>query len=144
MSTRSVIAIREGELFKSVYCHFDGYPEHNGVILYKHYDLEKTKQLIALGDLSSLGEEIGQQHDFSDITKPKWCKFYGRDRQETDVDFVVDKDLDSFLEHAEQRGAEFYYVLMNNKWFFGSFYGHYKNKLAPVEEVIDIADPVDF
>ena len=38
MGTRSTIAIhnKNGEI-KSVYCHWDGYYEHNGVILYNFY-----------------------------------------------------------------------------------------------------------
>lgn len=39
----------------SVYCHWDGYPEHNGRILVQHYqNREDVKQLIDGGSMSSL------------------------------------------------------------------------------------------
>jgi hypothetical protein len=36
MSTRSAIGIRYGTIIKAVYCHWDGYVEHNGAILQEH------------------------------------------------------------------------------------------------------------
>jgi hypothetical protein len=60
MATRSRIAIEneDGEI-KSIYCHHDGYLEHNGIILLENYqDREKVEQLIALGDISSLNKNI--------------------------------------------------------------------------------------
>ena len=38
MGTRSRIGVMHGDVVKSVYCHWDGYLEHNGVILQEHYD----------------------------------------------------------------------------------------------------------
>ena len=60
MATRSRIAIEHQDgTVTSIYCHFDGYLEHNGKILQNHFqDREKVEQLIALGDLSSLYESI--------------------------------------------------------------------------------------
>ena len=44
---------------KSIYCHFDGYPSHNGRILNESFkDHDKVKSLIDLGDISFLREEI--------------------------------------------------------------------------------------
>ena len=38
MSTRSRIAIKQNDgTYKSIYCHSDGYLEHNGYILYNYY-----------------------------------------------------------------------------------------------------------
>ena len=60
MSTRSRIAIKQKDnTYKSIYCHCDGYPEYNGVILYYHYsDPMKIKLLMSLGDISYLGENV--------------------------------------------------------------------------------------
>ena len=58
MGTRSRIAVMHGPVAKSVYCHWDGYLEHNGAILLEHYDSSKANQLVALGDLSSLRPEM--------------------------------------------------------------------------------------
>ena len=63
MATRSTISIvnkrtNEGK-GKTIYSHWDGYPAHNGRILLEHYqDKKKVKQLIALGDISSLAENV--------------------------------------------------------------------------------------
>ena len=37
MGTRSFIAQRVGDEYVGVYCHWDGYLEHNGRILLEHY-----------------------------------------------------------------------------------------------------------
>ena len=60
MSTRSTIAIRhEDGTVKKIYCHWDGYLEHNGAILQKYYSTaDKVENLLALGNLSNLGPEI--------------------------------------------------------------------------------------
>ena len=56
MSTRSVIGIlQDDKTVNSVYCHFDGYPEHTGYFLKKFFDTtEKVQNLISNGDISSL------------------------------------------------------------------------------------------
>lgn len=56
MSTRSVIGImQDDKTVLSVYCHFDGYPEHTGYFLKKFFDTtEKVQNLISNGDISSL------------------------------------------------------------------------------------------
>ena len=57
MATRSTIGIRheDGSVTK-IYCHWDGYIEHNGGILQKYYNTaEKIEPLLALGNLSVLG-----------------------------------------------------------------------------------------
>jgi hypothetical protein len=65
MGTRSVIGVYHGGNAKAVYCHWDGYLDHNGRILLDHYDSPRANELVALGDLSSLRPEIGEQHPFS-------------------------------------------------------------------------------
>ena len=52
MATRSAIAIKHGRnTIKSVYCHWDGYPEHNGRILQEYwYTPIIINQLIEMGD----------------------------------------------------------------------------------------------
>ena len=57
MATRSTIGIRreDGSVTK-IYCHWDGYIEHNGAILQKYYNTaDKIEPLLALGNLSCLG-----------------------------------------------------------------------------------------
>jgi len=61
----------------------NGYPSNNGRILLDHYqDEDKIDTLLSLGALSSLGPEIGEQHDFEDKARSEWCMAYCRDRGE--------------------------------------------------------------
>ena len=84
MSTRSHIGVKNTNgTVDYIYCHFDGYPEHNGKILTEHYqDMDKVNALMKLGNLSSLAEEIGEKHNFDNRVR-NWCHAYGRDREET-------------------------------------------------------------
>ena len=68
MATRSMIGIENSDgTIEAIYCHCDGAPEDKGPVLTAFYDSEKkVRELIALGDLSILGEEIGEQHDFDE------------------------------------------------------------------------------
>lgn len=89
MSTRSNIGILNADQTVTyIYCHFDGYLEHNGAILNEHYNTEdKVRELIGLGDLNCLGEEIGEKQDFDQYPRVNktWCLAYGRDRGESNT-----------------------------------------------------------
>jgi hypothetical protein len=123
-----------GDKVKSVYCHWDGYLEHNGEILQKHYNSAKANNLVALGDLSSLGTQIGEQHPFSphfdegskvayDAAKEAgYCTFYGRDRGEKNTEWKVANTFEEFLEQADNCGAEFYYIMKDGVWYVGTTY----------------------
>lgn len=74
--------------YDCIYCHADGYYEHTGDILLKHYNTkEKVDDLIALGDLSIIKEKLNPTTDWHSFDKrePNVCVAYGRDRHETDV-----------------------------------------------------------
>jgi len=67
MGTRSTIALEYADgTVEQVYCHWDGYLEHNGVLLSKHYSNPFIlRDLIDLGDISSLKPTVGTKHNFS-------------------------------------------------------------------------------
>ena len=73
MSTRSRIGIlHEDGTTETIYCHSDGYPEHQMPILTGHYNsIEQVEELIDLGDLSILKERIapdeGEMHGFAPV-----------------------------------------------------------------------------
>ena len=111
MGTRSRIAVMHGSVCKSVYCHWDGYLDHNGRILQEYYDSAKANNLVALGDLSSLRPNIGEKHAFSKLEVPMdgeaydklygdMTTFYGRDRGEEGCDFKVAHTFEEFLEQV--------------------------------------------
>lgn len=134
MGTRSTIAIlREDGTVAKIYCHWDGYLEHNGRILFEHYNTaEKVEELIALGDLSSLGKEIGVKHPFSpDYNVPgdsdTWnrlydnmCTAYGRDRGEEGTKANVYPDLETYEFKASFE--EYNYVFMHGEWAVAAAY----------------------
>lgn len=157
MGTRSLIAVMHGDVCKSVYCHWDGYLEHNGVILQEHYDSAKANQLVALGDISSLGKHIGEAHPFSkfDINKDNpdfdklialhelaesegWTTFYGRDRGEVGVSWNVDHTFEDFMKRVDGCGAEYYYVMKDGVWYVGDNYGssEISGKLVPLAQAL--------
>ena len=134
MGTRSRIGVMHGTVCKSVYCHWDGYLEHNGQILQEHYDSAKANNLVALGDLSSLKPEIGEKHAFSQfelraeevagfkLLTENMCTFYGRDRGETGTEFKVTHTFAEFLEQVDHCGGEYYYIMENGQWYYGSIH----------------------
>lgn len=86
MGTRSTIGYLHADgSVDVVYCHWDGYLEHNGRILNEHYrDPEKVQKLVAGGSISSLAPEVGDApHDFDDHdARHKITTFYHRDHGE--------------------------------------------------------------
>ena len=148
MGTRSRIAVMHGEVCKSVYCHWDGYLSFNGEILAKHYDSAKANQLVALGDLSSLRPELGEEHPFSqfevemsgdeyDAKYGNMCTFYGRDRGEKNCEWQVAHSFEEFLEQVKGCTAEYYYVMKDGEWYCGSVYGPFKNQLVRLDEALE-------
>lgn len=116
MATRSFIGTRNLDgTVDYIYCHFDGYPSHNGVLLTKHYaDMDKVNALLKLGDLSILGEQIGGQQDFNDRTthNEKWCLAYGRDRGEPNTN----KRNVYFNDLLKDDGVDYLYVFDGDYW----------------------------
>ena len=133
MSTNSRIGVMHGDKVKSVYCHWDGYLEHNGQVLEQYYDSAKANNLVALGDMSTLRPQIGEKHAFSQFDLPPeeveaykeltrdWCTFYGRDRGEL-ATWKVANTFEEFLEQADGCGAEFYYIMKDGVWYVGTTY----------------------
>jgi hypothetical protein len=153
MSTRSFIHVQRADgKWARIYCHFDGYWEGVGQTLQHHYNSqEKAEALVALGDISSLGEEIGEKHDFdfnfkffekygSDdkaryndpeyIRLQKMCNVYGRDRGETGVEPVVGDTLREVF--ASQ---EYMYVWRDDQWL-GMARTKDLSKLRPLAEIL--------
>lgn len=113
MATRSRIGLEfpDGHV-ESIYCHWDGYPEHNGRILKSCYnDFSSVYQLIQLGDLSALGESIGEKQDFNRPCEG-WCLSYSRDRGESDVHAQHHSSWVAYL----KVGEEYNYLFRNGVW----------------------------
>lgn len=149
MATRSTISMEFPDgTFKQVYCHYDGYLDHNGAILAQHYtDPAKIAELLSLGDLSCLGPEIGSKRPFNNPHRyggadylnfnemyKNQCLFYGRDRGETEIDARVFRDLKDF--EANCQHEEYDYVFRNGEWFVSDDNGRSWAKLSRVLEIL--------
>jgi len=115
MATRSLIGkLNSDNTVNYIYCHWDGYPSHNGAILQEHYNTpEKVDALLALGDLSSLGNELGEKHDFDSKPNKNWCTAYGRDRGEDNSEMAT-TTLEDYP--SENESTEYHYLFTNEGW----------------------------
>ena len=89
MSTSALIAMQnEDGWFVGVRCNGDGYLKYTGAVLLAHWnDAAKIRALMALGEISTLGTEVGEKHPFFDCPacqngEHRWTRAYGRDRGE--------------------------------------------------------------
>jgi hypothetical protein len=99
MGTRSTIALEFADgTVEQVYCHWDGYLEHNGKILARHYmDPFKVKALVALGGFSSLSDSVEataetaytQRGEELDINKFKDYADYVANHQYEEYDYIL-------------------------------------------------------
>jgi hypothetical protein len=126
MGTRSRVAVMHGDVCKSVYCHYDGYLDYTGRILFEHYDSTRANLLVALGDNSGVKPTIEEMN------------FY-KDRGETDVDFIVAHSFREFIDQVQACFAEYYYVMRDGVWYAGCVYdteGLIKGGLVPLDEAL--------
>ena len=131
MATRSTIAMEQPDgRVMQVYCHWDGYIDNNGKILFNHYqDKAKVLALMLLGQISSLRQEIGQAHSFDaryteEDQRNEWTVAYGRDRGETNVDANVFKDFDDYV--ANHQYEEYEYIYRNDgNWYVSAYSDEY-------------------
>lgn len=127
MSTRSfiIVANPKGD-FTGVYCHWDGYPSHNGKLLLEHYSTKaKARSLINLGTLSSLGKRAkpinpdahSYDHRESDTTVA-----YHRDRGEAWENTKPETSgmLVRLLDFAEECWCEYVYLFWNGQWWYNT------------------------
>ena len=141
MGTRSTIALEYADgTIEQVYCHWDGYLAHNGQILLKHYSNPFIlRDLIDLGDVSSLKSTIGTKHAFSHfelraeevaeykVLTENMTTFYGRDRGEDGTSAKKFKDYEDYV--ANHQYEEYDYILRNDNgvavWFVCDHDGAY-------------------
>lgn len=116
MATRSTIWIKKDNgNYDGIYCHWDGYLEHNGVLLMEYYqDINKIKGLIELGSISSLDREIicPDGHTF-DTPAQGAVVAYHRDRGE-ELQIYRDITFDDITRYFE----EYNYFFIDGKWYY--------------------------
>ena len=174
MSTRGRIGIaREDGKVESIYCHHDSYISGVGATLLEHYtDPEKVKALIALGNISSLYENIepdpvgGKYRDWrEDFDSPNAIKDangkHSFDRPQMDVVVAYHRDRgenweitkprvdDSVAAFVKSDVEEYGYVMVDGKWYvvYSHYYrdkdGEYKSRLVTAELTEDLCKHAD-
>ena len=136
MGTRSTIAIQNADgTVTGIYCHWDGYLSNNGRILAENYtDEARVRELIALGDISSLGAEIGTAHDFDRAPKGE-TNAYARDRGERDVDARTEHNWRQFV---AENGQEYDYLFTPGAgWQVRTYNGTYDLARALATETVE-------
>lgn len=103
MSTRSFVGVNIGNVYRSIYIHYNGYPAGVGRDLMSYTTQEEVEELISHGDRSTTNGG------------------YYKDRGETGVDPIDHHTFVDFVEAAQDSGAEWYYVFNDGDWYVGNF-----------------------
>jgi hypothetical protein len=136
MATRSRIGIqKEDGSVDSVYCHWDGYPKHNGDILINHYkEREKVQKLINLGSLSILAPEVDapEGHNFENQVKGVTVAYH-RDRGEPHQISHHIAPENFFASDIEEYG---YLYTLEGEWIVKDGYSSKKAKPQKLESIL--------
>ena len=117
MATRSNIGIKNTNgSIEMIYCHWDGYPDHHLPILTGHYNTEdKVRELLALGDISSLAERVkpneNEVHTYNKAIDDVVVAYH-RDRGEDLHPAITYPNLDAALSDKE----EYMYIFEDKEW----------------------------
>ena len=93
MSTRSLIGVKQDNLYKYIYCHFDGYPKGIGKELKTYYNSkELAENLVDCGDLESIDDGVATL--IEDGRRPRVCR----------------------IGQLPDQGQEYVYIWEDDKW----------------------------
>ena len=128
MATRSRIGLEltDGSVI-SIYCHFDGYSEFNGVKLVEHFNsYEKAAELIDLGDISCLWTNAGWNNETLPETGPLPYSARGED---------CPPRLDANKYDYLAEGEEYAYLFTNGEWVCYNRHQFEENTMPTVAEI---------
>jgi len=117
MGTTATIIAKKGDSYHAIYNHWDGYPDGLLKTLQENYqDENKTQKLVALGDVSSVAEEVdipaGCIHTFEEPQR-NITVAYGRDRGESGTSAREYKSLEQVLSEED---TQYHYLLNGEVW----------------------------
>ena len=126
MATRSTIALEYADgTVGQIYCHWDGYLEHNGKILLNAYTNPfKVQKLLDNGDTSTLDSDVDG------------CEFY-KNRGE-DCPQRMYKDYAEYRKEAQFE--EYNYILRRDGKWYVEFYGEFDGLLTEAFEFQALED----
>ena len=135
MGTRSRIGIQlADDSILSVYCHYDGYPEFNGVKLLEHFNSrDAATELIDGGDMSCLWTNAGWNNEILPETGPLYYTARGEGRYPR-----LDANLGKYLADGE----EYAYLFTNGRWVFYDLYNQVNQLNVFHPEIVAIPAPV--
>ena len=153
MATRSTISLEFADgTIGQVYCHWDGYLSNNGKMLLEYYSNPFVlRDLIDLGDISSLRPTVGTKHPFSQFDNgmstdefnalyQDMTTFYGRDRGEDNTKVRYFKDYEHFLVDGQEEEYDYILRNVNGKatWFVSDHGGDFQSLAgALIEEILE-------
>ena len=120
MGTSCIIGIKNNDgSIEAITCHWDGHPDGVGKTLFYYYNTEeKIRALIALGNISSLGERLapepGELHSFN-FPKDDITVAYGRDRGEELISYHY-PSIEYFKETFNC--CDYAYLFEDNTWWY--------------------------
>ena len=144
MATRSLIVVRKDDgKWHTIYCHYDGYPSHNGRMLLTYYnDQQKADALVALGDLSYLDKSIEcpEGHTF-DHPVEGFTTAYMRDRGSTMYEAGARKyvSMQGAINTARHNDAEYVYVFTDGHWLVGKT----RSKITDYQLLSEVVEPLE-
>lgn len=116
MSTNCGIALRSGDTYQTIYCHWDGYPKYMFPMLRNNYNsLELAAKLISYGDASSIDKKLEPTVKHT-LMEPEdgVCVFYHRDRGD---DLLQCQSVCyTRNELFSQSSFEFIYIFEDSQW----------------------------
>jgi hypothetical protein len=133
MATRAWICIKDDhkDLWKCVYCHFDGFPSHTGRLLLSTYNTrKKIEDLQSHGSIFDLYGKIDPDpklpHSGKDPQKDVTI-FYGRDmgRDMAEVSPFFFTQYPDIFSSAYRAGysPDFIYIFQDGKWMYSYLEG---------------------
>jgi hypothetical protein len=134
MATRSRIGLElaDGSVL-SIYCHYDGYPEFNGVKLVENFNsYSAAAELIDGGDISALWTNAGWNNETLPSTGPLYYSQRGENRPPR-----LDADLCEYL--LPDNSEEFAYVFRSGEWVCYNMNRFNDTKLPEIVEIPSVA-----
>lgn len=115
MATRSNINVKVGDVYHTIYCNYDGYPDGVGKTLVLNYNSQElAEKLVSFGDMSYINVSCDAPEGHSYETPVKgYCVYYGRDRGEEGAEMRI-KNEPVFAE-------EFCYVWNGSDWYVSGY-----------------------
>jgi hypothetical protein len=115
--------VRDDATVRAIYCHWDGYPAHVGILLKAFYDTADTlTALLDRGDVSSLGSTLEE------------TTFY-RGRGEDDVFAKEFTDIAEAVEYYTGSWCEYFYIFEDGIWTVRDRHGMNRSLAGVLEDL---------